>query len=147
MFILLALAVAASSPSPEAAALGIRLARTSGIVTIAPMMIEKDLDDLSKEDASLTPDQRQHLLEIGHEEEKAAIERLSAALGAAYAKRLSLADLRVLVTQNESAEAVRRRAADPSVIVETMTVVGPLDFKKMTAARMCKERGKFCARH
>ena len=147
MLILLALAAASVPPGAEAEALGVRLARTSGIVTIAPIMMQKDLTELAKEDPSLSAGQQERLRQIGSAEGKAGIERVVAALGASYAKRLSLKDLRTLVKQNEGAEAVRRRAAEPSVIMEAMAAVGSMDFKKTTAARMCKENGKFCARH
>ena len=147
MLILMALAAMTMSPGREAEALGIRLARTSGIATIAPMMVQKDLAELSKEDPSLSSAQRERLRQIGSAEGQAGIELVVAALGASYAKHLSLRDLRALVRQNESAEAVRRRAAEPSVIMEAMTNVGSMDFKKISAARMCKESGKLCARH
>jgi hypothetical protein len=65
----------------------------------------------------------------------------------AYSRHLSVQDLRVLVRQNESAQAVRRRAVEPSVIAEAMTMLGEIDFKKVTASRMCKETGKLCQRH
>lgn len=147
MLVLLVLAATSMPPSSEAQALGMRLARTNGIVTIAPIMVQKDLVDLENEDPSLSPEQRKRLFEIGNEEGKAGIERVVGALGAAYAKYLSVHDLRILVKQNESAEAARRRAAEPSVIIEAMRTLGSMDLKKVTAARMCKESAKLCARH
>jgi hypothetical protein len=147
MLFLMALVAVSAAPGREAEALGVRLARTSGIATIAPMMVQKDLTELAKEDPSLSSAQRERLRQIGSAEGQAGIELVVAALGASYAKHLSLRDLRALVKQNESAEAVRRRVAEPSVIMEAMTNVGSMDFKKITAARMCKENGKVCARH
>ena len=147
MLVLLLLAAASTAPASEAEELGLRLARTSGIVTIAPMLIQKDLADLAAEEPSLSPEQRRRLFEIGNEEGKAGIERLVGVLGAAYAKRLSVQDLRILVEQNESVEAARRRAAEPSVMIEAITALGSMDLKKATAARMCKDSGKLCARH
>ena len=146
MLVFLLLAAASVAPSAEAKALGLRLARTSGIVTIAPLMVQKDLADLAKENPSLSPQERERLFQIGNEEGKSGIERVAAALGAAYAKHLSIEDLRILVQQNESAEAARRRTAEPSVMVEAMTVLGSMDLKTATAARMCKATGKLCAR-
>lgn len=84
MVILLVLAAAGlMPPSDEANALGFRLARTSGIVTIAPMMVQKDVDDLSKEDLSLSRYQRERLTQIGKDEGTKGINRLAAALGMA----------------------------------------------------------------
>ena len=113
MLFLLALAAVSAAPNREAEALGIRLARTSGIATIAPMMVQKDLAELANEDPSLSSVQRERLRQIGNAEGRAGIELVVAALGASYAKRLSLRDLRALVKQNESPEAGRRRAAEP----------------------------------
>ena len=146
MLVLLLLAGASIAPSSEAEALGLRLARTNGLVAIAPMMVEKDVADLAKEDPSLSPEQRKRLFAIGNDEGKAGIERLVKVLGAAYAKQLSVQDLRILVEQNESGEAARRRAAEPSVLIEAMTTLGSMDLKKATAARMCIDTGKLCVR-
>lgn len=146
MILALAYLAAIASPSAEAKRLGLRLARTSGIVTIAPLLIEKDLAELAKEDSTITADERQRVLTLGREEGKRGLDRVSAALGDAYAQRLSLSDLKVLVRQNESAEAVRRRAAEPEVLMSAMAALGSLDLKKNTAVLMCKEAKKLCNR-
>ena len=145
MLILLALAAASSSPTEEAKALGLRLARTSGIVTIAPMLVKKDLTEIAESNPTLSSIERKRLMQIGAEEGKAGTERIAAALGAAYARHLSVRDLKVLVDQNESPEAVRRRAAEPTAMIEAMAALGSMDFKKTTAARMCQETKKLCA--
>ena len=147
MILLVLAAAALLPPGDEASALGLRLARTSGIVIIAPMMVQKDVDDLTKEELSLSRYQRERLMQIGKEEGTKSVNRLAAALGMAYSRRLSVQDLRVLVRQNESAQAVRRRVVEPSVVAEAMTLLGLIDFKKVTATRMCKETGKLCERH
>jgi hypothetical protein len=101
MLFLMALVAVSAAPGREAEALGVRLARTSGIATIAPMMVQKDLTELAKEDPSLSSAQRERLRQIGSAEGQAGIELVVAALGASYAKHLSLRDLRALVKQNE----------------------------------------------
>ncbi|MEP7006871.1 MAG: YdeI/OmpD-associated family protein [Sphingomonas bacterium] len=72
--------------------------------------------------------------------------RLIAALGDTYAKRLSVADLRILVAQNENPATIRWRAAEPAAIEETMKALGPIDFKGDTAADFCRATGKLCHR-
>jgi hypothetical protein len=131
----------------EAEALGVRLARTTGILTVAPMLVEKDTIGLADEDKTLTPTERTRLLIIGREEGRTGLDRIAAALGHGYAKRLSLADLRVLVAQNESPAAVNFRASVPAVLSEAMAGVGSIDLKKATSERACREIGKFCNRH
>jgi hypothetical protein len=147
VFIFLLALAAASSANNEANSLGLRLARTSGIVTLAPVMVKKDITDLSKEDVTLSSSQRELLLQIGREESASGIRRLVTALGASYAQHISVEDLRVLVRQNESAEAIRRRAVEPQVILDAMRSLGEMDLKKSIAMRMCKETKKLCQRH
>lgn len=147
MLILMMFAAITTGPASEAQALGLRLARTNGIATLAPTLAQKDITELAQEDPSLLPDQRKRLMEIGNEVAKAGIERVAQAFGAGYAKHLSLHDLRVLVRQSESPEAIRFRAAEPLVLLEAAAALGSIDLKKMTAARMCEETGKLCNRH
>ena len=140
------LTVATNFSSAEAEALGLRLARSSAIITVAPALVQKDFGDLAKEDPTLSPQERARLFRIGDEEGKLGIERVAVAIGAAYAKYLPVTDLRVLVRQAESPQAVRRRAAEPLVMMHAMKALGSMDFKKATAARMCKEIKKLCGR-
>ena len=135
------------APSPEADALGVRLARTTGLLTMAPMLIEKDLGELAGEDKTLSAADRERLMAIGRDEGRKGMDRIAAALGRGYARRLSLEDLRVLVAQNESPAAAHFRASVPAVMVEAMGALGAIDLKGSVAARMCKETGKMCARH
>jgi hypothetical protein len=144
--LLIILAAQAAAPPAEAELLGRRLAAKSGIATIAPLMIEKDVTELAGEAPGLSEAERQRLLAIGRGEGKAGLDRLVAALGHAYAQRLSVADLRVLVAQSDSPAAARRRAAEPAAIMATMQALGELDLKKNVAAAFCRETGKLCER-
>ena len=137
---------AALAHPAEAELLGRRLATKSGIATIAPLMIEKDLAELAGEAPGLSQAERQRLLAIGRAEGRAGLDRLVAALGHAYAQRLSVADLRLLVAQSESKAAEHRRTAEPAAIAETMRSLGEIDLKKNVAAAFCRETGKLCDR-
>lgn len=116
-------------------------------MTIAPLLIDKDLGELANQYPNLSNDERERLIRIGHEEGQLGFIRIAAALGDAYAQRLTVKDLAVLVRQNESPEAIRRRAAEPSVLLSAISALGSLDPKKSTAARMCKEIKKSCDRN
>lgn len=135
-----------NSPPSEAQTLGRRLAASGPLSAILPLVIEKDLGDLSREDKFLTAAERERLLAIGRSISSAARNRLTTALGNSYAKQLSLSDLRILVAQNESAVTRRWHAAEPRAIVDAMRSMGELDLKKSTAAAFCKETGKLCHR-
>ena len=146
LLILLAASQIVSPLMPEAESLGRRLTAMSGIATIAPKLIEKDLLDLSQEDKTLSATERTRLLMIGHIEGRRSLDRLIATLGHAYASRLSVADLRRLVADNEAPAAARRRMIESAAIMETMAGLGQLDLKKTVASAFCRETGKLCHR-
>ena len=135
-----------AAPAPEAVALGRRLAASGPLAAIAPMLIARDSSELAGEDPALSAAERQQLLDLAGAKGKAAMARLIAALGDAYAKRLSIDDLRLLVAQNENPATLRWRAVEPAVIAETMKMVGSIDFKGETAAEFCRATGKLCHR-
>jgi hypothetical protein len=137
---------AASTMSPEAQDLGLRLARTTGLAAIAPVLVEKDLTDLANEYPALSSGERQRLMTLGRTEAKVGLERIMAAIGSGYARRLSIDDLRVLVAHGESPAAARWRAAEPLVIAEATGALGSLDLKKSVAAAFCREARKLCDR-
>ena len=145
--LVVALMQAATLPvSAEAVPLGVRLAQISGIAVMAPMLIEKDLTELAREDGSLTDAEQRRLIEIGRAQGRAGLDKLAQALGREYAQRLSMEDLRQLVSQSESSAAVRWRAVAPIVIMEAMKELGSIDLKKGIASAFCRETGKLCDR-
>jgi hypothetical protein len=137
---------AASTISPEAQDLGVRLARTSGFAAIAPALIEKDLIELASENPTLSAEERQRLFILGRAEAKTGLERAMKAIGLGYARRLSVSDLQVLVAHGESPAAARWRRAEPLVIAEATGALGSMDLKKHVAAAFCRETAKLCDR-
>jgi len=137
---------AMAAPTEEAQALGKRLAAAGTLATIAPLLIERDVADLAKEATTLTPTETARLKAIGQAEGRKGIDRLTAAMGAAYAERLSVDELRTLVAQAESPAAAKRRAIEPAVLMAAMQSAGEIDVKKDVAAAFCKETGKLCKR-
>ena len=59
-------------PSPEAEAPRVRLARTTGILTVATIPVEKDTAELAGEDKALTTDERTRVLVAQNEKPAAA---------------------------------------------------------------------------
>ena len=148
MHTLLLMLLQASTPAipSEAQQLGVRLARTSGLAALAPALIEKDLAELAREDASLSAAERERLLSVGRAEAQTGLEKVMQAIGSGYARHLSIGDLKVLVAYGESPAAVRWRSAEPSVIAEAMSTLGKMDLKKKVAAEFCRSSGKLCGR-
>jgi hypothetical protein len=73
-------------------------------------------------------------------------ERLMQTEAQAYAKRLSLVDLRAVVTFQNSPGGKRYRAAMPGVMADTMQQIGKMDFKGDVQAAYCKQTGKLCGK-
>jgi len=146
---LLALLLQVAAPGAalsEVETLGRRLAETGTLATMIPMLVESDLNELAGEKPDLSAAERTRLFAIGHEEGARGREKLIVALGRAYAAKLSLADLRVLVRNAEMPATQRLRQATPAVIAQAMQTQGEMDLKKTVAARLCKDTGKRCER-
>lgn len=135
-----------AAPSAEAESLGLRLARTGTLATIAPLLAAKDGEDLVAAHPELSDAEKAKLRAVAKQTADAAIERLNAAFGHAYAKRLSVAELRTLVAHAESPAAAHWRAIMPAALTEALTSVGSIDLKKDVAAAFCQETGKLCAK-
>lgn len=134
------------SPSAEAERLGLRLARTGTLATLAPLLAAKDGEELVAAHPELSDAEKTRLRAVVKRTTDAAIERLNGAFGHAYAKRLSVAELRTLVAHAESSAAARWRTIMPAALTEAMGSAGTLDLKKDGTAAFCQETGKLCAK-
>lgn len=145
MSLILALALfAAADPTPEALTLGRRLAETGTLAALLPVIAAKETEELVGEHPEWSEADKAALRAVAAEQAAAGAERLMVATGKAYAEKLSVEDMRVLVAFNESAEAKRWQAATPGVIVAAMMSVRQLDFKGDTRKAFCAKTGKGC---
>lgn len=142
---LTALILAAATPSPDAVALGRRLARTGTLAALLPLVVAKDTDDLIAEHRALSEADRARLRQVAMATARAQMERVLDAQGDAYARALSAADLRALVAHAESPAGRHHRAALPGVIAGTMGAVGDVNYKLLATEAFCRETGKLCA--
>ena len=141
--ILLALLLAAT-PTPEAEALGRRLAATGTLAAILPMMIKKDTEELVAAHPELSAPEQADLRATAATVARAGTERLNAAMGHEYASSLSVDDLKALVAYNESPVAKRYRAAIPAATAQAMQAAGKFDFKADVAKAFCAKTKKLC---
>ena len=144
--VIIAMMLAAAAPSAEALTLGRQLAESGTLATVLPMMQMKETEELIAAHPELSADEKaalrvtsQRVFEIGRDK----IMRVEAE---AYAKRMSLADLRATVAFQKSPAGKRYRAAIPNVVEDVMPVIGKMDFKGDVSAAFCKETGKLCAK-
>lgn len=144
MMLLYALALLTPDPTPEALALGKRLAETGTLAALLPVIMAKETEELVAEHPEYAEADKAALRAAAAEQGKAGIDRLMTATGHAYAEKLSVEDLRVLVAFNEGEPGKKWRAATPGVIAAAMSEVGQLDFKGDTRKAFCAKTGKGC---
>lgn len=137
-------AAAAVVPTPEAEALGARLARSGSIMALLPIVAQKDTDEMVKEHPELSPAEQQKLRDTAKATYESGIKRIETAFGTAYARRFTAADLAELVKQAETPTQRKLRAAQPMVMAEAISAIGTLDFKADTRAAFCRDTGKLC---
>jgi hypothetical protein len=140
----LALALAASTPSPEQLRLGRELAESGTLAALMPMVAEKETGELVAVHPELSEADQAALRATARATYQAGRDRLMDATGRAYAERLSAADLRALVAFNRTGAAAHYRAAMPGAIASAMQAVGGMDFKKDALAAFCRKTGKLC---
>lgn len=137
-------AMLAAAPSPEAEALGRRLAATGTLETLLPVVTAKETEELIAQHPELSPAERQALRGTGRDIAAGLREKLVAAFGHEYAATLSLADLRALVAFSQTPASRRYRAAVPPVLMRTMTKLGGVDFGGELRKSFCAKTGKLC---
>ena len=142
----IALLLAAAQPSPEALALGRKLAETGTLASLLPMIQQKETEELVADNPRLSAAEKDRLRATARRVYQTGLNRLMDAEALAYAKRLSIRDLRAAVSFQSSPAGRRARAAMPGVIGDTMKSVGNMDFKGDVRAAYCKETGKLCAK-
>jgi hypothetical protein len=144
MIWLLALALAQAVPSPEAEALGKRLAEAGTFAALLPSIVAKNGDELVAEHPDWSDADKAALRATADEVANAGIDRLMTAIGHGYATRLSIEELRALVAFNEGAAARRWREATPAAVGEAMAGLGALDLKADVRQAFCARTGKGC---
>jgi hypothetical protein len=142
--LLLALAVAATTPSAEAQHLGRKLAEQGTLAALLPLMKSTQVEELLKEDLSLTAAEKEKLRATADRVFERGYNRLMDATGDAYAHQLTVADLRTLTKFYASPAARRYRAATPKVILATMQSVGEMNFKRDVRIAFCAEAKRLC---
>ena len=140
------LLAAAAHPSPEALRLGRQLAETGTLATLLPMIQQKETEDLVADHPELSAAEKDRLRAVAKSVFERGRDRLMDAEAHAYAKRLSIRDLRAAVSFQSSPAGRRTRAAMPGVIGDTMKSVGKMDFKGDVRAAYCTETGKLCGK-
>ncbi len=141
---IVALALAAAVPTPEALSLGRQLAERGTLASLLPLIQAKETDELLAAHPKLSAEEKAAFKATARRVFEAGRERLMDATGRAYAERLSVQDLRTLVAFHNSGAARRFQAATPQAVAATMQSVGKLDFKGDVIAAFCRETGKLC---
>lgn len=141
---LLALALAAATPSSEAIELGRRIAEAGLLSTLGPMQAQSEVDGLLKDNPDLNADQRAKLQNIGSEQMKTIGRKVLEAEAKAYANALSVADLRAIAAWLASPAAQAQKKAMPAIMLATVSALQGVDFKGGVKSEMCRQTGKLC---
>ncbi|SOB78626.1 hypothetical protein SAMN06297144_0130 [Sphingomonas guangdongensis] len=144
--ILLALAIQAAAPAPDTAALAQRVAESSTLAQLLPLIAGKEVGDLAKEHPTLTAAEQETLRATGSEVMAAARTRLIAALAPSYAAALTPDQMRAIIAWEDSAAARARRAADVPALVGAAKVLDGYDYKGEVMKAFCAKTGKGCTR-
>jgi hypothetical protein len=146
MVILLFLGVAAAQPSSEALRLGRELADHGTLAALLPLLKAKEIAELVADHKQLSPADQAQLRETAEKVFNKGRDRILSATGQAYAKQLSVGDLRKLVAFYRTPAAARFQAALPKVIGDTAVNMGTMDFKSDVITAYCKDTGKLCGK-
>ena len=144
LILALALFAAPADPTPEALALGRRLAETGTLAALLPSVTAKEREELVREHPEWSEEDKAALRAVADAEAKAAADKLNTAIGRGYAERLSVEDLKLLVAFNEGPAAKRLREATPAAMMEAMQAVGQFDYKGNVRTAFCNKTGKGC---
>ena len=144
--LMLIAALAVSSPSPESMRLGREIAESGTLATLLPMIQEKESAELIAAHPELSASDRSQLRATAKRVYEQGREKLMKVEAEAFARRLSLADLRRIAAFQKSPSARRYRAVSPQVIAATVQAMGSMDYKADVLAAYCKETGKLCSR-
>lgn len=143
---LLFMAVIATQPSTEALRLGREAAQTGELATMLPLLEAKETEELIAAHPELASADKEKLKATADKVYRSGREKLLSATAVAYARHLSIDDLRHLLAFRRSAAGRHYRAAMPAIILESSTAAGKLDFKGDVLAAFCRESGKLCAK-
>jgi hypothetical protein len=144
--IALFLAAAVVQPSAEAERLGRELANHGTLAALLPLMKTQAVNDLVAAHKELSAADQGQLRETADRVFNQGRDRILIATGHAYAKALSVNDLRRIVAFYRTPAAARFQAALPDVIGGTVAGMGKMDFKGDVLAAYCKETGKLCGK-
>ena len=132
------------SPTAEAEELGLRLAHAGTLAALMRLRAPDEIERIVAGHPELDAADQHRLREIGRQRIEEETERLLSAEGHAFAERLSVADLRLLVAAAESDAGKRRDAILPAVIKATIEATAQIDFGAETVKAFCKAAGKLC---
>jgi hypothetical protein len=144
MIAVLIAALAAAHPSAESIRLAREIAHGGTLATLLPMIQAKEVDELVAAHPELSAADNAGLRATAKRVYEQGREKLLSAEAEAFARRLSLTDLRAIAAFERSSAARHYRSASPQVIAATMQAMGTMDYKRDVMSAFCKESGKLC---
>lgn len=144
MILALLLLQAATAPSAEAVDLGKRVAASGMLARMIPQIGDKEAGEIIADHPELTVTDQAQLRQVAVAKALEGRDKLIAAMGTAYAAKMSIDDLRTIATFNESAAAQHLKDVEPQAIQAAVTVLSGFDYKASVLKDFCAKTGKAC---
>ena len=141
---IVALMLAAATPSPEAIALGRQIAEAGTLGAVLPLMQVQEADQLVAAHPDLSVEEQAALRAIAKQVYEVGYARIMDAEGRAWANELGIDELRAVAAFQQSAAGKTYKAALPKVIGVSVKSLGELHYKEDVLAAFCKRTGKLC---
>lgn len=129
----------------EALEMGQRMAASGDFHAIIGAMSQAQLEEIVRETPDLSEAERARLGEIGRRHVSEIRSRLTRDVGAIYARRFSVEEMRSIVAFFESPAGRAYRNALPRMLPEIGAAMEGIDLKRDMLADFCRETGKGCA--
>ena len=142
--LILQAAAAAPAPSAEAVDLGKRVAASGMLARMIPLIGDKEASEIIADHPELTATDQAQLRQLAVTKALEGRDKLVAAMGTAYAAKLSIEDMKAIAAFNESGAAQRLKDVEPQAIQAAVTILSGFDYKGSVVKDFCAKTGKAC---
>lgn len=132
------------APSGEALDLGKRVAASGMLARMIPQIGDKEAGEIIAEHPELTATDQAQLRQMAVSKAVEGRDKLVEAMGTAYARQLSIDDLKAIAAFNESSAAQRLKEVEPEAIQAAVSVMSGFDYKGTVLKDFCARTGKAC---
>lgn len=138
---------APAAPDPAQAALGRRLAEAGDLNALLGAVGGAEIEGMAANTPGLSDAERTRLRQLGGEVLASGRARVVGALGEAYARHFTRAQLEQILAFLESPAGRAYVGALPHILPQIATTIQGVDLGRDVRAAFCRETGKLCEGH